>query len=151
MIDIVDCYKRSEMMSGIKNKNTNPEMLVRKILFSTGLRFRLHRKDLPGTPDIVLPKYHAVIFVHGCFWHMHSCCKLAKVPQTNFSFWRKKLEGNRERDLRNIRQLLDLGWRVLIIWECSTKNVLLLGRLPCEINEWLFSDNKMAEIPTFHA
>jgi len=147
MIDIVDPGKRSEMMSGIRAKNTSPEILVRKILFSTGLRFRLHRRDLPGVPDIILPRYHVVIFVHGCFWHMHAGCRLARMPQSNVTFWRKKLEGNRERDQKNIRQLVDLGWRVLVVWECSTKSDALLGKLANEINSWLLSEEKTAEIP----
>ena len=147
MTDIVDPDKRSKMMSGIKAKNTSPEILVRKILFSAGLRFRLHRRDLPGAPDIVLPRHRVAIFVHGCFWHIHAGCRLAKMPQSNDTFWRKKLEGNRERDQKNIRQLVELGWRVLVVWECSTKNDSRLGKLADEMNAWLLSQEKTAEIP----
>jgi DNA mismatch endonuclease (patch repair protein) len=147
MIDIVSPDKRSEMMSGIRTKNTNPEIIVRKILFSTGLRFRLHRRDLPGVPDIVLPRHRVAIFVHGCFWHMHTGCRLAKMPQSNASFWKKKLEGNRERDQKNVHQLVDLGWRVLVVWECSTKNDTLLRKLADDMNAWLSCDEKTAEIP----
>lgn len=147
MADIVDPYKRSEMMSGIRAKNTSPEVLVRKILFSKGHRFRLHRRELPGSPDIVLPRHHVAIFVHGCFWHMHAGCRLAKMPQSNVTFWRKKLEGNRERDQKNIQQLVDLGWRVLVIWECATKNDSLLSKLADEIVTWLLSEEITAEIP----
>lgn len=147
MTDIVDPDKRSKMMSGIRAKNTSPEILVRKILFSAGLRFRLHRRDLPGVPDIVLPRHHVVIFVHGCFWHMHSGCKLFKLPQSNVIFWQKKLEENLKRDQKNIRKLVDLGWRVLVVWECSTKNHLLLDKLANEINSWLQSKERTAEIP----
>jgi DNA mismatch endonuclease (patch repair protein) len=107
-------------MSQIHSKDTKPELIVRKWLWHHGYRYRLHRKDLPGKPDIVLPKYNAVIFVHGCFWHRHDC-KYASTPATRKDFWEKKLDGNVERDKVNVQRLIELKWRVLIIWECEIK------------------------------
>ena len=107
-------------MSGIGGKNTKPELVVRKLLHESGLRFRLHRKDLPGRPDIVLPKYKFAIFVNGCFWHGHQC-SLFKMPASNTEFWKEKIEGNVKRDSNRIKQLRDLGWRVGVIWECSLR------------------------------
>lgn len=118
MVDIVNRETRSRMMSGIRGKNTTPELLVRKYLHGRGLRFRLHAKNLPGKPDLVFPKYKAVVFVHGCFWHQHPRCKLATMPASNVEFWKQKLGANRERDQRNKRMLKALGWSVLTVWEC---------------------------------
>lgn len=109
-------------MRRVGQKNTKPEMVVRKFLHGNGYRFRLHRKDLPGHPDIVLPKHRAAIFVHGCFWHGHSC-RRGKRPATNTEFWDKKLLGNLERDKANYKKLSALGWRVVVIWECEIKNL----------------------------
>ena len=119
MVDIVNRETRSRMMSGIRGKNTTPELLVRKYLHGRGLRFRLHAKNLPGKPDLVFPKYKTVVFVHGCFWHQHPRCKLATMPASNVEFWKQKLEANRERDQRNKRMLKALGWSVLTVWECQ--------------------------------
>jgi DNA mismatch endonuclease (patch repair protein) len=119
MIDIVDSATRSRMMSGIKGKNTKPELQVRKYLHSRGLRFRLHVKDLPGKPDLVFPKYKAVVFVHGCFWHQHAGCKYATTPSTRVSFWTNKLSENVARDSYQIAALQGLGWRVFVVWECE--------------------------------
>lgn len=116
--DIVDAATRSRMMAGIQGKDTKPEMLVRRGLHSRGFRFRLHDRSLPGRPDLILPRYHAAIFVHGCFWHGHDCL-LFRWPRTRKDFWRKKIGGNRERDLKTATQLQDAGWRVLTIWECA--------------------------------
>jgi DNA mismatch endonuclease, patch repair protein len=113
--------KRSEIMSNVKSKNTKPEKLVRSLLHKLGYRFRLH-KDLPGHPDIVLSKYKAVIFVHGCFWHQHPGCKKATYPKNNADFWIRKLDTNIERDRRNEMELERLGWKVLVVWECETKH-----------------------------
>jgi DNA mismatch endonuclease (patch repair protein) len=121
MADVVDAKTRSQMMSGIKGKNTKPEILVRKALHARGFRFRLHDKKLPGKPDIILPKYKTVIFVHGCFWHKHDC-KYFKWPKTRPDFWRDKIEGNVERDEKHHQQLKELGWNVKIIWECEIKD-----------------------------
>lgn len=105
----------------VKSKNTKPEILVRKFLHSKGFRFRLHKKMLPGNPDIVLPKYSTVIFVNGCFWHGHDC-NIYGEPKKNFEFWNQKIKNNVIRDQKNIRQLLSLGWKVIIIWECELKS-----------------------------
>ena len=110
-------------MSAIKSKNTKPEIMVRKILHSMGYRFRLHSKDLPGSPDIVLPKYKTVIFVHGCFWHRHENCKYASNPKTRVEFWNKKFKDNIVRDIKNQEKLKSLGLKSKIIWECETKNI----------------------------
>ena len=110
-------------MSAIKSKNTKPEIAVRKLLHSMGYRFRLHRKDLPGSPDIVLPKYKTVIFVHGCFWHRHENCKYASNPKTRKEFWENKFKGNVKRDLEIQKNIKNIEWRSLVIWECETKNM----------------------------
>ena len=115
--------QRSRNMSAIKSKNTKPEIAVRKLLHSMGYRFRLHRKDLPGSPDILLPKYKTVIFVHGCFWHRHENCKYASNPKTRVEFWNKKFKDNILRDITNQERLKSLGLKSKIIWECETKNI----------------------------
>jgi len=113
-------------MSRIKSKDTNPEFLVRQIIHRMGLRFRLHRNNLPGRPDIVLPKHKKIIFVHGCFWHKHRC-KYGKVrPKTNSKYWERKLSGNVERTRKDIRALRNLGWKVLVVWECWTRDASML-------------------------
>lgn len=109
------------MMAGIKGKNTKPEIVVRKALHAQGYRFRLHDKKLPGKPDIVLPKYKTVIFVHGCFWHKHDC-KHFKWPKTRPEFWREKIEGNVARDKKHAEELITLGWNVKVVWECEVKD-----------------------------
>ncbi len=121
MSDVVSSEIRSRMMSGIRGKDTKPELTVRKALFAAGFRFRLHRRDLPGVPDVVLPGKRVAIFVHGCFWHMHAGCKNAKLPSSRQDFWREKLGRNIERDKKNIDALIDQGWRVLVVWECSPR------------------------------
>ena len=126
-MDRYSAKKRSYLMSLVKNKDTKPEIIVRSILHKNGLRFRLHRKDLPGCPDIVLPKYKTAIFVHGCFWHGHDCPK-GRRPASNQEFWNDKLDRNMERDETNYVLLQSLGWSVKIIWECNmleaTANVI---------------------------
>ena len=114
--------KRSRNMSAIKSKNTKPEIAVRKLLHSMGYRFRLHRKDLPGSPDIVLPKYKTVIFVHGCFWHRHENCKYASTPKTRKEFWNKKFAENKKRDSEIQEKIKIMGWKYVVIWECEIKN-----------------------------
>lgn len=121
MTDIVDRATRSRMMSGIRGKDTKPELRVRRFLHAIGFRFRLHDKRLPGCPDLVLPKWKTVVFVHGCFWHMHDC-RYFKLPGTRTEFWRDKLAGNRARDEVTRRQLEVLGWRVLVIYECALRD-----------------------------
>ena len=115
--------QRSRNMSAIKSKNTKPEIKVRKILHSMGYRFRLHSKDLPGSPDIVLPKYKTVIFVHGCFWHRHENCKYSSTPKTRKEFWNKKFTENKKRDSEIQEKIKILDWRSVVIWECETKNI----------------------------
>ena len=115
--------QRSRNMSAIKSKNTKPEIKVRKVLHSMGYRFRLHSKDLPGSPDIVLPKYKTVIFVHGCFWHRHENCKYASTPKTRKEFWNKKFKENIKRDSEIQDKIKNLDWRSVVIWECETKNI----------------------------
>lgn len=118
MADVHDKDTRRRNMQAVHSKNTKPEIIVRKLLHALGFRFRLHVKTLPGTPDIVLPKYKAVIFVHGCFWHGHSC-KRGALPKSNIEFWQNKIKGNMLRDVSHIARLKDQGWRVLIVWECA--------------------------------
>ena len=120
--DVVTPEQRSRNMSKIKGKNTKPEMIVRSACHELGLRYRLHRKDLPGTPDLVFPKYRLCLFVHGCFWHRHPGCKYAYTPKSRLHFWLPKLAKNVERDINAQRALEVSGWRVSIIWECQTKN-----------------------------
>lgn len=125
-------------MSGIRGKDTRPEMIIRKALFGRGFRYRLHDKNLPGKPDLVLKKYNAVIFVHGCFWHGHDC-HLFKWPKTNIEFWRTKIQTNMQKDIEIKTELLEMGWRVLVIWECALKGKARLD-LDCIsdwINDWL--------------
>jgi len=119
--DIYSKEKRSELMSKVRSKNTKPELIVRSRLHKLGFRYRLHRKDIPGCPDITLPKYKTVIFVHGCFWHQHPGCKKATIPKNNHDFWLLKLEENIERDRKHVSQLIELGWNVIIVWECDIK------------------------------
>lgn len=111
-------------MSKIRGKNTKPEMILRSKLFREGYRFRVNRKDLPGKPDIVLPKYRTVIFVHGCFWHHHKECREGRIPSTNSEFWQKKLERNIMKDQENINALSNANWKVLVVWECEIEKKL---------------------------
>ena len=109
-------------MAAVKGKDTKPEMIVRKYLFSRGLRFRVQVRKLPGTPDIVLPKYNTAIFVNGCFWHGHEGCKYFRLPKSNVEFWKEKIERNIERDKESMQALFDLGWKVVRVWECELRN-----------------------------
>jgi len=124
MTDIYSEEKRSQIMSRVRAKDTKPEKSVRSILHRAGYRFRLHREDLPGKPDIVLPRYHTVIFVNGCFWHQHPGCRKATIPDNNRDFWKKKLNLTVKRDAQNKLDLKRLGWNVLIVWECDLLNSL---------------------------
>jgi DNA mismatch endonuclease, patch repair protein len=117
--DIVSVEARSRMMSGIRGSNTRPELAVRRYLHAQGFRYRLHARELPGRPDIVLPRYRTVVFVHGCFWHRHEGCRFAYRPKSREEFWEPKLEGNAARDARDQQRLRDLGWRVEVVWECE--------------------------------
>lgn len=129
MTDVHSPLVRSKNMRAIKSANTKPELIVRRYLHASGLRFRLHRNDLPGKPDIVLPKYRAVVFVHGCFWHRHPDCKFAVMPLTRRDFWEEKLDKNVKRDKKHIIELVSMGWKVFVIWECEVKNLNILGML----------------------
>jgi len=121
MVDTLSRERRSWNMSRIRNKNTRPELLVRSLLHCSGFRFRLHKKSLPGKPDIVLEKHRTVIFVHGCFWHRHKGCPDATTPKTRTTFWEKKFKDNTGRDKSVVKDLCNAGWKVIIVWECETK------------------------------
>ena len=128
MTDTISKDIRSWNMSRIRSKDTKPELIVRSALHRLGYRFRLHKKDLPGKPDIVLAKYRTVIFVHGCFWHQHKGCRYAYQPKTRAGFWRNKLQGISERDIRTRKKLSRVDWKSRVIWECQTKNPVKLNR-----------------------
>ena len=142
MTDTVDPATRSEIMSRIRGRDTEPEMIVRRIAHGLGFRFRLHRRDLPGSPDLVFPRYRAAIMVHGCFWHRHPGCKYASSPKTRVRFWEDKFEGNVVRDRRNEDSLHELGWRVMVIWECETRDREAVAE---RISEYL---GKTTSLPT---
>ncbi len=120
MVDVHSPVIRSKNMRAIRSKNTQPELLVRKALYAAGFRYRLHKKGLPGKPDIVLQKYRTVVFVHGCFWHGHDC-KYFKLPQTRQDFWASKIKATQDRDLVSMTQLNKLGWHIILVWECTTR------------------------------
>ncbi|WP_321947190.1 very short patch repair endonuclease [Paraburkholderia sp. J10-1] len=145
MIDVVDSATRSRMMSGIRARNTRPELLIRSLLHRRGYRFRVHVADLPGKPDIVLPRFRAVVFVHGCFWHGHDCA-LFKWPGTRAEFWREKIGRNRGRDQEVREALLASGWRVAVVWECAIRGK---AREPAAVADalvaWLESDSNKWE------
>ncbi len=122
-------------MSQIKGKNTKPEMLVRRYLHSNGFRYKLHDKSLPGKPDIVLPKYKTIIEVQGCYWHGHKNCKYFVLPKTNAEFWRDKISGNIQRDIENHRKIVELGWKLIIIWECELKSNTIEHKLNINLFE----------------
>jgi len=133
------------MMSRIGARNTKPEMIVRRGLHSAGFRFRIHRKDLPGNPDVVLPKHRAVIFVHGCFWHRHEGCSNFRLPKTNTEFWGEKIGRNAERDSKAAAELRSRGWRVLVVWECATRRIPVDELVP-EIAKWIAGNQDGGEI-----
>lgn len=147
MADVVDPATRSRMMSGIRGKNTKPELTIRKALHARGFRYRIHCKDLPGNPDMCLPKYRAVIFVHGCFWHGHDC-HLFKWPKTRPEFWKKKIERNCSVDAAALVRLADAGWRVGTVWECALKGKsrLQLEDVVANLDRWLRSGEASLEI-----
>nr|WP_319776211.1 very short patch repair endonuclease [uncultured Sphaerochaeta sp.] len=138
MTDIYSKIKRSKIMSKISGKNTKPEIIIRKIAHKLGHRFRLHRKDLPGKPDIVFPKYKKVIFVNGCFWHGHKNCSRSTLPITRKKFWQEKIGANKRRDKRNKAALTKLGWSYLVIWQCEIKNSTF-SKIENKINQFLTS------------
>ena len=146
MVDIVDNETRSRMMAGISSKNTKPELSLRSALHKRGFRFRIHDRRLLGKPDILLPRYRAVIFVHGCFWHRHRGCRFAYTPKTRSEFWIAKFKGNVNRDVRNRIELLTLGWRVATVWECALKK----NNVDCtadQVAEWITGPLPSVEFP----
>ena len=147
MADVVSRAVRSRMMAGIRSKNTRPELLIRRELFARGYRYRLHVASLPGKPDLVFPKFRAVIFVHGCFWHRHGCF-LFKWPSTNVAFWRAKILRNRFVDRRVFAQLRSAEWRILTIWECALKGASRkdIDRVVKVAARWLDSHSRVLEI-----
>ena len=150
MADIVDASTRSMMMSRVKGKDTRHEVEIRKRLFALGFRYRLHVNKLPAKPDIVLRKYKAVIFIHGCFWHVHDC-SLFRWPASKKKFWGEKLSGNKNRDIENVKSLKKLGWRILIIWECAYRGtgkerVKEFESITAKLVKWLGSKSKYREI-----
>jgi len=146
MADVVDSATRSRMMSGIRARNTKPELLVRQMLHRMGFRFRLHVRKLPGTPDIVLPRWQAVIFVHGCFWHGHDC-PYFRLPKTRTEFWRDKIASNQLNDNNAKQALQAVGWRVGIVWECAlrgaNRNIENVAR---QLEQWLHAETAEVEI-----
>lgn len=136
-MDTIGKAERSRVMSRIRGRNTGPEMAVRRALFDAGLRYRLHRRDLPGSPDIVMAGRRIAIFVHGCFWHRHRGCSYATQPKTNAAFWKSKLRRNQERDQSAVKQLRDNGWRVLTVWECSIKRRVSEETLQERLVDWV--------------
>lgn len=147
MADIVTPEVRSRMMSGIRGRDTRPELAIRRGLHGRGFRFRLHAADVPGKPDLVLPRFHAAIFVHGCFWHHHDC-HLFRMPSTRPEFWTQKIEGNVRRDQIVREQLEATGWRCLVVWECALKGKTRLGidESVSRIVEWLRGSDPFLEI-----
>ena len=136
MIDTVDRATRSRVMSRIRAKDTGPELLLRRVIHARGFRFRLHAVTLPGKPDLVFPRYKAACFVHGCFWHRHPGCRFATTPASNSDYWRPKLERNEARDVQNREKLLELGWRVAVIWACALRSGGE-AKVATELAEWL--------------
>lgn len=148
MADIVDANTRSRMMASIRNKNTQPELLLRSALHDAGLRYRLHGAKLPGKPDLVFAKHQAVVFVHGCFWHRHRDCRFATTPATRPEFWTTKFSANIERDKRNVAALLEIGWRIATVWECALKGSDVI-RVAEVVARWLTQERtSLLEVPT---
>jgi DNA mismatch endonuclease (patch repair protein) len=146
MADVVDKETRSRMMSGIRGKNTKPERLLRTALHLAGFRYRVHGNKLPGKPDLVFPKYKAVVFVHGCFWHRHPGCWWSTSPSSNVEFWLAKFGQNTERDARNVADLVELGWRVAVVWECSLR-LQSKEVVAASLGEWLKSQDSSLTLP----
>ena len=126
MVDSIDPAARSAVMAKVRGKNTRPELVVRKMLFAAGYRYRLHVRKLPGSPDLVFTSRKKAIFVHGCFWHLHEGCRRARMPKSRCEFWSEKLLGNKYRDEKIMVDLANLGWDVLVVWECELRNIPLL-------------------------
>jgi DNA mismatch endonuclease, patch repair protein len=146
MTDIVDSQTRSRMMAGIRAKDTKPELVLRKSLHALGFRYRLHSKDLPGRPDLVLPKYKAVIFIHGCFWHRHESCRYASQPRTRTEFWAAKFDANVARDKAACSWLIQMGWRVAVVWECTLRKEAGVKAAAMRVAIWLQGSASEIEI-----
>lgn len=146
-MDTVDRQTRSTIMASVRQKDTGAEILLRSALHKSGFRYRLHDKKLPGSPDLVFPRFGAVIFVHGCYWHSHGCYK-STVPKSNRAFWAEKFAANRNRDERNIGLLLKNGWRVMIVWECALlgKTAMSVQELTRRVHAWLHSPNAQGQV-----
>ncbi|MXY67546.1 MAG: DNA mismatch endonuclease Vsr [Gammaproteobacteria bacterium] len=144
MTDILTASERSRLMSRIRSKDTKPEMRVRRLVHGMGYRYRLHVKDLPGSPDIVLRPRRKAIFVHGCFWHQHEGCTDNKIPKSRQAYWEPKLNGNVQRDKRNRAVLSDMGWRILVIWECETTDTDGLAE---RLRSFLDEGDRQADVP----
>jgi DNA mismatch endonuclease (patch repair protein) len=147
-MDTVDKKTRSRIMASVGQRDTGPEMSLRRILHRLGLRYRLHDRKLPGSPDLVFPRFRAVVFVHGCFWHVHEGCKFSTRPSSSKEFWNEKFEANQKRDRKNYDLLLVSGWRVLVVWQCALKARKDAGleELGSEVLNWLESDERYREI-----
>jgi DNA mismatch endonuclease, patch repair protein len=147
MADIVSREVRSRMMAGIRSKDTTPEKTLRRELFAAGFRFRLHVRTMPGRPDIVLPRYQAAIFVHGCFWHQHRGCRYATTPASNAVFWQQKFADNRARDEKVLSALLAAGWRVLTVWECELSPAKA-ATTSADVANWIAASSSAAPPPS---
>lgn len=147
MTDILSVEARSRHMAKIRGSDTKPEIDFRRALHSAGFRYRLHDPHLPGRPDVILKKYRAAVFVHGCFWHRHARCRLAYQPRSRVRFWTDKFDSNRRRDRRQVRALRNQGWRVLVVWECVLRADTERQRSMKEVVAWLKSDQPVGEIP----
>ena len=142
-MDVHTPEQRSFNMSHIKSRDTKPELLVRRLLHHMGYRFRLHRRDLPGSPDVVLPRYKVLIYVHGCFWHRHGGCRFATTPANNAEKWQKKFQENMLRDQKNRKDSLQLGWLPIVVWECETRDLeLLASRLDTLLRQQATGDER---------
>lgn len=148
MADIVDRATRSRIMSGIRGRDTKPEVIVRKQLYAQGFRYRIAPKNLPGKPDIVLPKYRTAVFVHGCFWHGHSRCRYFVQPKTRSAFWLKKIAANRTRDEYVCKELLADGWKVAIVWECVTKDEKTVSSLAAQLGSFIRGNDDQRHVTT---
>lgn len=145
-MDTLTADQRSKNMRAIRSKDTKPELIVRKLLFSNGYRYRLHSRRLPGRPDIVLKKHNAVIFINGCFWHRHKGCPYAVLPKSHADFWNQKLSRNATRDAAEHQTLLGMGWRILVVWECALKTQKTRAISEPLILEWLAGREQYREI-----
>lgn len=147
MADVVDAATRSRMMSGIRGKNTKPELRLRKALHALGFRYRIHATDLPGKPDVVLPRWNAVVLVHGCFWHRHPDCRFATTPSSRTEFWQAKFDANIARDKHQLAEIRRLGWRTATIWECNLRRLGSEVEVAEQLAQWLRSGSSTLELP----